>query len=97
MQQTSTISEIMKDKELVRNQGVFILSPGSHQAIIECSQQGMSLLIPNQLMSPELIIQTFTRLNRKILITSREIWNLLRKIFESSARLSQEVSVMIFP
>jgi hypothetical protein len=94
--QILSIDEIMLRHDEIRSKGVFILDQGWYQMIQQCSQQGMHILIPNLLMSPQLILQTIIRQNRSVLITSKEIWIRIKDVFDKSLIIGKNVSVLLF-
>ena len=90
------LDEIMTRKEELKLEGVFILDHGWHELICYCSQEGLSVMLPNLLMSPELVLQTFLKLDRNVLVTSKGIWQRVKACFDKIPSLKENISVLVF-
>ncbi|NND32161.1 MAG: hypothetical protein HKN76_06175 [Saprospiraceae bacterium] len=93
---TITLEEVMMNKEALRFQGIMILDHGWHHLIQSCTEEGISVVMPNFLVSPHLILQTIVQLNRTLIVTSQEIWSKIREAFECNPSLLEKMSVMLF-
>ena len=91
-----SLAEIMTRKDELRHESVFILDHGWHELICFCSTEGLSVMLPNLLMSPELIMQTFLKMDRLILVTSKGIWEGVKSCFHNRPILQEKVSVLLF-
>ncbi len=91
-----SVDAILAQNESIKAQGIFILDHGWHQMITECSQKGMSVVMPNFLMTPKLILQTVVGLNRSIVVTSKEIWKQIKEAFEGCVECMARISVILF-
>ena len=90
----TSINDLMKEKGNLLTGALFVLDPGDHQNIRMCSAQGMSLILPNVLFSPSLVMQTIRQLNHTMIIISSKIWQHFEGVMDQNI-VQDNLSIII--
>ncbi len=80
----NTLQDCLADTQIL-NEALFVIHQGSTIEIQCCASSGARMLLPNLMMSHNLVLQTIIREARSKVVLSQNLWDQMKESFGSQS------------